>query len=399
MGFLYALVAVGLTIIWGLMEMINFAHGEFLMLGMFGAWWLSVTFGLDPLVAIVPVGLAMYALGVLIYRQLMRRVQQGDPFTQIFATIGLLFLLQNSAVAVFTSDYQYLSNTLLTRLSGSNLSILGINLGVPLLIGALLALVLFLALYLLIDRTEFGLALQATAEDREAAMLVGIRPQKMFAVAWGLGAALAAVAGAILANFFAVFPQVGFPFTVLAYACVALAAGLALGLAYPIPLQWSGYTYFQTVGFLVLLNAMLGAGWNVIGGWAGQFDFGPQVFFAIGAYTAAILFVHLGWSPWLGMLAGVLAAMGICALVTYPLTRLRGHYFAISTVAIWMIAQPIGASWEYIGAAQGLFIPVKAHASVIGAALSLQFAGPTKAMGYYYAALVLFAVTLALMAL
>src|SRR5438128_6925389 len=222
MGFLYALVAVGLTIIWGLMEMINFAHGEFLMLGMFGAWWASVAFGLDPLVAVGPVGLAMYALGVLIYRQLMRRVQQGDPFTQIFATVGLLFLLQNSAVAVFTSDYRYLSNTLLTRLSDANLHILGITVGVPLLIGALLALVLFLGLYLLIDRTEFGLALQATAEDREAAMLVGIRPQKMFAVAWGLGAALVAVAGTILANFFAVFPQVGFPFTVLAYAIVAL---------------------------------------------------------------------------------------------------------------------------------------------------------------------------------
>ena len=230
MGFLYALVAVGLTIIWGLMEMINFAHGEFLMLGMFGAWWLSVTFGLDPLLSILPIGLLMYGLGVLIYRLLMRRVQRGDPFTQIFATVGLLFLLQNSAVAVFTSDYQYLSNTLLTRLSGSNLRILGINLGVPLLIGALLALVLFLALYLLIDRTEFGLALQATAEDREAAMLVGIRPQRMFAVAWGLGAALVAVAGCILANFFAVYPQVGFPFTVLAYAIVALGGfGSILG--------------------------------------------------------------------------------------------------------------------------------------------------------------------------
>ncbi len=230
MGFLYALVAVGLTIIWGLMEMINFAHGEFLMLGMFGAWWLSVTFGLDPLISIVPIGLLMYGAGVLVYRLLMRHVQRGDPFTQIFATVGLLFLVQNSAVAVFTSDYQYISNTLLTRLSGLKFHVLGINLGAPLLLAALLALVLFLALYLLIDRTEFGLALQATAEDREAAMLVGIRPQRMFAVAWGLGAALVAVAGCILANFFAVYPQVGFPFTVLAYAIVALGGfGSILG--------------------------------------------------------------------------------------------------------------------------------------------------------------------------
>ena len=230
MGFLYALVAVGLTIIWGLMEMINFTHGEFLMLGMFGAWWLYVALGLDPLLAIVPVGLAMYGLGVLVYRELMRRVQRGDPFTQIFATVGLLLLLQNSAVAVFTSDYRYLSDTLLTRLSRANVHVGSVTLGVPLLVGALLALALFLALYLLIDRTEFGLALQATAEDREAAMLVGIRPRRMFAVAWGLGAALVAVAGAILANFFAVFPQVGFPFTVLAYAIVALGGfGSILG--------------------------------------------------------------------------------------------------------------------------------------------------------------------------
>src|SRR5438132_681051 len=130
MGFLYALVAVGLTIIWGLMEMINFAHGEFLMLGMFGAWGLSAGLGLDPL----------------------------------------------------------------------------------------------------IERTEFGLALQATSEDRDAARLVGIRPQRMFAIAWGLGAALVAIAGAILVNFFAVYPQVGLQFTVLAYAIVALGGfGSILG--------------------------------------------------------------------------------------------------------------------------------------------------------------------------
>ena len=230
MGFLYALVAVGLTIIWGLMEMINFAHGEFLMLGMFGAWGLSASLGLDPLLAILPLGVVMYGFGVLVYRALMRRVQGGDPFTQIFATIGLLFLLQNAVVAGFTSDYRFVSDSVLVRLSGAKLSALGITFGVPLLAAAGLALLLFLALYLFIERTEFGLALQATSEDREAAMLVGIRPTRMFAVAWGLGAALVAIAGAILVNFFAVYPQVGLQFTVLAYAIVALGGfGSILG--------------------------------------------------------------------------------------------------------------------------------------------------------------------------
>ena len=230
MGFLYALVAVGLTIIWGLMEMINFAHGEFLMLGMIGAWGLSAGLGLDPLLAIVPLGLAMFGFGVLVYRALMRRVQGGDPFTQIFATIGLLFLLQNAVVAGFTSDYRFVGDSLLARLSGAKLRLLGITFGVPLLAAAGLALLLFLALYLLIERTEFGLALQATSEDRDAARLVGIRPQRMFAIAWGLGAALVAIAGAILVNFFAVYPQVGLQFTVLAYAIVALGGfGSILG--------------------------------------------------------------------------------------------------------------------------------------------------------------------------
>ena len=181
-------------------------------------------------------------------------------------------------------------------------------------------------------------------------------------------------------------------------ARLALVLGALLAIVYPIPLQLHGQTYYQTVGFLVLLNAMLGVGWNVIGGWAGQFDFGPQVFFGVGAYAAALLYVKLGLDAWLGLPIAVAIAALLCAVLTYPLTRLRGHYFAISTVAIWMIAQPIGSTWEYIGAAQGLFIPVKARDSVVGAALALQFTGPTKGVGYYYAALALFAITMALMA-
>ena len=207
MGFLYALVAVGLTIIWGLMEMINFAHGEFLMLGMFGAWGLSVALGWDPLVSIVPIAARHVRGGRARLSPAHAARAARRLFTQIFATIGLLFFIQNAVVALFTSDYRFVSNSLphaaraaptsrpRRHASGCRSSSAGSS-----------RWLLFLALYLLIDRTEFGLALQATAEDRDAAMLVGIRPQRMFAVAWGLGAALVAVAGVILANFFAVYP-------------------------------------------------------------------------------------------------------------------------------------------------------------------------------------------------
>jgi len=133
-------------------------------------------------------------------------------------------------VAGFTSDYRFVNDSLLVRLGGAKLALLGLTFAMPLLLAAGLALLLFLALYLLIERTEFGLALQATSEDRDAARLVGIRPQRMFAVAWGLGAMLVAVAGAILVNFFSVYPQVGLQFTVLAYAIVALGGfGSILG--------------------------------------------------------------------------------------------------------------------------------------------------------------------------
>jgi branched-chain amino acid transport system permease protein len=96
------------------------------------------------------------------------------------------------------------------------------------------------------------------------------------------------------------------------------------------------------------------------------------------------------------MAAGVLVAMLLCAVLTYPLTRLRGHYFAISTVAIWMIAQPIGATWEYINGSRGLFIPVERGQGALRAIESLQFTGRTKALGYYYVALALFLLTLAI---
>lgn len=163
-------------------------------------------------------------------------------------------------------------------------------------------------------------------------------------------------------------------------ARIALVIGALAAIVYPIPLQLQGQTYYQTVGFLVLVNAMLGVGWNVIGGWAGQFDFGPQVFFAVGAYTAALLYVKLGVDAWLGLLAGVAVAAVLCAILTYPLTRLRGHYFAIATIAVGEIVQTFMINWDWVGGARGLFIPIDRTGSL----LAFQFRDKQV---YYYIAL------------
>ena len=176
------------------------------------------------------------------------------------------------------------------------------------------------------------------------------------------------------------------------WSAVGWIVAAALALFYPIPFQLNGLTYFQTVGFLVLLNATLGVGWNIIGGWTGQFDFGPNVFFAIGAYATALLAIHFGLSAWLGLLVGGVVAVVVCALLTYPITRLRGHYFAIATVAMWMIAVPIGSTWDFINGSQGVFVPLQVRASVVDEVLGLQFGGRTKELGYYYVVLALFAI-------
>jgi branched-chain amino acid transport system permease protein len=169
---------------------------------------------------------------------------------------------------------------------------------------------------------------------------------------------------------------------------------LAAAVAYPLPFDAGGLVYYETVGFLVLITAMLGVGWNVIGGWAGQFDFGPNVFFALGAYVAALLAIHLGCNAWLGLVAGAVASALVCAVLTYPITRLRGHYFAIATVAMWMIAQPIGATWEFINGSRGLFIPLAPATSFAHGLATLEFAGRSKGLGFYYVALAVCGLTL-----
>ncbi len=218
MGLIFALVAVGLTLIWGIMDIVNFAHGDFLMAGMYISYWLYALWGVDPLFSLPASALLLFLLGVAVYRLVIRRIIGAPMLIQIFATFGLMILLRYLAFYFFKPNYRFVQKTLLS----GTLNLWGVYITKSQLVAALGAFVTTGAVYFLIHRTRIGGALQATAEDREAAALMGVDTDRMFALAWGIGAATAGIAGSLLANFFYIFPEVGGIFGLIAFVAVTL---------------------------------------------------------------------------------------------------------------------------------------------------------------------------------
>ena len=217
-GVVFALIAAGLTLIFGVMEIVNFAHGEFLMLSMYLSYFLHAALGWDPIAALPVNAVALFALGVLVYYALIRRVLRAPMLAQIFATFGLGVFLQNAAQFLWRPDFRTLGDTWVT----GRFALAGVYVSGPQVAAAAGAVITTGALWWLLSRTEVGRALLATAEDRQAASLMGINPDRMFALAWGLGAACVGVAGALLSTFYYVFPQVGGVFALIAFVAVAL---------------------------------------------------------------------------------------------------------------------------------------------------------------------------------
>ncbi|MCJ2070604.1 branched-chain amino acid ABC transporter permease, partial [Methylobacterium sp. J-030] len=208
-GLIYGLVAVGLSLIFGLMDVVNFAHGEFLMLAMYATFGLVVVSGLDPIVLMPLVAALMFVLGGTVYFGVVRfamRAKANQGMVQIFATFGLAILLQGVAQYLFTPDYRSLQ---VSWLGGKTLDLGGVYLPWPQVFGALVSLAAFGGLFLLMTRTDFGRALEATREDQGAVALVGIDRNRIFALGWGLGAALVGLAGAVLTVFYYIHPGVG----------------------------------------------------------------------------------------------------------------------------------------------------------------------------------------------
>jgi len=222
MGLLYALIAVGLSLIFGLMDVVNFAHGDFLMAAMYATFGLWLLTSIDPLLLVPAVTALMFVFGATVYAGIVRfamRAKGNTGMVQIFATFGLATLMQGAAQFFFTPDYRSITES---WMGDKTFDIGGVFLPIPQLFAGFLSLVVFGGLYLLMSRTDFGKALEATREDQGAVALVGIDRNRVFALGWGLGAALVGIAGAALAAFYYIHPQVGGPFALTAYVVVAL---------------------------------------------------------------------------------------------------------------------------------------------------------------------------------
>ncbi len=235
-GLTLSLIASGLTLIYGVMNIVNFAHGEFLMLAMYATFLLYQYGGLDPLAALPLTVLLLYGLGRLTYGTLIRRVVRAPSHAQIFATVGLMIALQGGAQFVFGADYHAIPTS-----SVSGRLLLGrVVVSLPQLASGIGALGGMLGLWFLLNRTTLGRALRATSQDKDAAALLGIDTERIYGIAWGLGAACVAVAGTLLATHYYIFPRVGGVFALVAFATVALGgfgsvsgafvAGILIGL-------------------------------------------------------------------------------------------------------------------------------------------------------------------------
>lgn len=236
-GGVYALIGIGLTLIFGVMRVINFAHGEIMMVGMYLTYTIFTKFNLDPYLSLIFTIPLMFAFGAFLQTVFINRVLNALAENQILLTIGLGLILSSSAQMIFTSDYKILTTTY----SSESYKLGGLSFSAPMLLSFLITCILITILYLFLKKTNTGQAIHATAQDRDAAKLMGINVKWISILTFGLGSALASVAGALIAPTYYIFPQVGGAFTLKAFIITVLGGmgsvvgagigGVAIGIA------------------------------------------------------------------------------------------------------------------------------------------------------------------------
>lgn len=262
-GALYAMIGIGLTVVFGVMRIINLAHGEMVMLGMFGAYWGQTLWKLDPFLSLLLWTPLMFAAGVLVYRFLLRPILGGGELNTLLYTAGLSLLVANVALLLWSGDYRTIS----LSYGMTPLRPFGLSIALPLAIAFAVALALTAGLWAFLSRTDLGRAIRATSQNADAAVLMGVDVERVAVVTFGLGTALAGAAGVLLAPSLYLYPTVGELLIVKCFVIVvlgglgsipgAIAGGVLLGVVESLGAIYVSAAYKDGIGFALFLAVLL----------------------------------------------------------------------------------------------------------------------------------------------
>lgn len=262
-GGIYGLISVGLTLIFGVLNMVNFAHGEFLMISMYAAFWSVTLLGLDPYAAAPIVIIFMFLLALIVQRIVIKPVVEAPHTVQIVVTLGLATMFQNLALMLWSGNYRTIRPSYANYVF--NLGILHVSL--TRLIAFLVAVISTILLYWYVRHSYFGKAIRATAQDIKAAKLVGINVDRVFYLTFAIGIALVGLAGVILMPLYPVYPMVGWNFVNIAFISVvlgglgslpgAMAGGITVGLVEAIAGYYLGSEFQQAAYFAIFIVLLL----------------------------------------------------------------------------------------------------------------------------------------------
>jgi branched-chain amino acid transport system permease protein len=262
-GALYALVALGLTLIYGVLHIINFAHGALLMLGLYAVYYLNVQFGIDPYVALLIVPPGMFALGYALQRGIIGRASHGRDENILLVTLGLAIVIENLSLFLFKSDTRIVD----VPYGFEVVEIFGAFLPLPKVVAFAGALITAALLWVIMSKTDLGRAIRALAKERKGAQLVGIDVEHVFAMSFGLGIACLGVAACLLLPSYYVNPQVGHGFVLIAFTIVvlggmgsfvgALLGGLIIGVVEALGGLFFGESLGQLGIFLIFILVLV----------------------------------------------------------------------------------------------------------------------------------------------
>ncbi len=268
LGGLYGLMSSGLSLILGITRVVNFAHGDFVTIGMYVTFFAVTSVNLHPLVSLPFVAIGMFVLGLVVYQLLILRTlnQRTDRpedthIAQIVITLALAILIENALLVAFSPNQRVVSGTF-----QGLIAVGGVFINRAQLAAFIIALICFIALYYFLTYTSFGKAMQATVDDGDMATMVGVNTRTIYAASFGIGVALAAIAGGVLVTYYPATPTAGIPFLVIIFVTVVLGglgnivgafyAGMIVGIIQQATATYVAIT-LQNVGIFVLFIIIL----------------------------------------------------------------------------------------------------------------------------------------------